>query len=87
MPIYEIVNDATGECRQIFRLIRDRDKLPYGFRRMVGAPLVKPTGGRLEDSDADMAVPRAIRSLTNSQQNELIGGGFSRDRIKHAWNL
>lgn len=88
MPTYTIEHEKTGEVRELYRSIAKRDNVPSGFKRIIGAPLVKPTGGRIDPTDADVAVPRAFKELTNAQsENFLKTSGFNREHIRKTWGV
>lgn len=90
MPLYEFENVTTGERREEFRHVKDRDQAPTGFRRISACRTATIIPGAvLDPTSADAAVPRAFKELEQTMSTSEIERrtGYKRGQIKKIWNL
>ena len=68
MPIYEYENPVTGEVRDAFREVRDRDHPPAPgfFRRSVPSRVAIVNGGAVPPGDAIHSLEKAWKHAENS---------------------
>ncbi len=87
MPNYEYENTRTGKRETLFRTVAERDNVPPHLKRVI---IAQGHGGvdrkLVSEGDADRAVPRALRQLTNNQVNNMVKeSGFSLDHFRKTW--
>jgi hypothetical protein len=91
MPIYEYEDERTGRVVELSRPMRLRDDCPPHLQRVISR-IGRPRTGRAglaDPSQADQAVPRALRELECSMSTAEVERqtGFSAKEMKRIWKM
>lgn len=91
MPVYQYRDTKSGGTVELIKPVSDRDLVPAHLQRITVPERVAvhgTTSSPICEQSADYQVPRGLKSLTNSQANEMMKeSGFSRDKFKQTWGL
>ena len=89
MPLYEFEDRATGRRRELFRTIARRNECPPNLQRVMARPACRIGKGVLDPSQADRAVPRALRALEQTMPSGELERqvGFSSKELKRIWKM
>jgi len=91
MPIYQFRDRRTGEIREEFRHVADRDNSPPGFERVTVPQTVGyANASHLREPGAAVDVPKAFRDyeLSGKSPKQIEReSGFSRDAIRRIWKF
>lgn len=91
MPTYQYEDKQTGGVVELTRRIAERDAVPAHLRRITAPQRLTvfgTTSDKLDPGSADAAVPQALKSLTNTEANQMIQSeGKGVDYFKKTWGL
>lgn len=91
MPVYQYLNKRDGSTLELVKPVADRDAVPEHLQRITVPQRVAvhgTTSSPICEQTADHQVPRALRSLSNNQVNDMVKeSGLSRDKFKRVWNM
>ncbi len=86
MPTYLYRNTRTGEEVELFRSVSERHNVPKDLKMIIAPGHGGVDRKLVSEGDADRAVPRALRQLTNNQVNNMVKeSGFSLDHFRKTW--
>lgn len=88
MPTYIYENRRTGAVVELFRTVAQRHNVPKDLKLILAPGHGGIDRKLVSEGDADRAVPRALKQLTNRQANQMIKeSGFSLDHFRKTWDL